>query len=173
MHFDLQPVLEGEMTELLPLKESDRDKLFAVASDPLIWEQHPQRDRYQRHVFNNFFADSIKSKGTLLVLDSKTKEAIGSSRYYDLNPAQSVAIGYTFLSRSCWGKGHNQEMKRLMLDHAFQYVESVIFHVGENNMRSRKAMEKIGARLVGRIDRKLADGSPNPSVVFEMTRPTN
>ena len=171
MMFDLQPVLTGELISLRPLKEGDREDLFAVASDPLLWELHPQSDRYQRPVFDALFDQSINSKGALVVLDAKSGKIIGSSRYYDLNPERkSVAIGYTFLARAFCGGNYNREMKKLMLDHAFRFAETAIFHVGKNNLRSRKAMEKIGGELVGEEQRTLADGSPNPSVVYRVTK---
>ncbi len=154
---------------LRPLNEEDKEGLFAVASDPLIWEQHPEKYRYQRPVFDAFFDAAMESRGALLALDAKTDRVLGSSRYYDWNPAEkSVAIGFTFLSRACWGRGYNREMKKLMLDHAFFFAETVIFHVGKNNQRSRRAMEKIGGELVEEMERKLADGSPNPSVVYRI-----
>lgn len=173
MRFDLQPSLTGALIRLRPLKEDDRDPLFSVASDPLIWEQHPETNRYQRNVFDSFFDEALKANSALIALDAKTGEALGSSRYYEWDPGKSVAIGYTFLSRACWGQGHNREMKDLMIDHAFQFVDTVIFHVGEDNARSRKAMEKIGAVFIGPVERRLPDGSSNPSVQFEIKRPKN
>jgi len=169
MPLNPQPFLNGQLISLRPLKAEDRESLFAAASDPLIWEQHPQRDRYQRNVFDAFFDEAMQSDGALLALDAKSGQTIGTSRYYDRDPAgKSVAIGYTFLIRACWGGGYNREMKELMLGHAFRSVESVFFHVGEDNARSRKAMEKIGAKPVGKVDRKLADGSLSPSIIFEI-----
>jgi RimJ/RimL family protein N-acetyltransferase len=169
MNFDFQPVLEGKFITLRPLKEEDRVALFAVASDPLIWEQHPEKDRYQYDVFNAFFNEAMRSKGAFLALDAKSGSVIGSSRYYDWNAAEkSVVIGYTFLSRICWGQNYNKEMKNLMLNHAFRFVDTVLFHIGENNIRSRKAIEKIGAQLSGKIERQHLDGRSNPSVIYQI-----
>jgi len=145
MPFDLQPVLKGELIELRPLRTEDFDALYAVASDPLIWEQHPASDRYQEPVFRRFFADAMASGGAFLVIDAKTGEAIGSSRYYGYDETKSeIEIGWTFLARSRWGGAYNNEMKDLMLRHAMQFVGSVVFLVGPDNLRSQKAMEKIG-----------------------------
>ena len=127
MSFDLQPTLAGDLVTLRPLKEEDRDALFAVASDPLIWEQHPQRKRYQRDVFDTFFDGALASKGAFVILDKKSGEVIGGTRYYEWKPGQSVAIGYTFLARRCWGGGYNREIKNLMLEHAFRSVGKVLF----------------------------------------------
>ncbi len=142
--------MESEWVELRPLDGGDFEKLFAVASDPLIWEQHPHKDRYRREVFEAFFQGAMESKGAFLVSDRKSGQVIGSSRYYEYDPhAKSVAVGYTFLARACWGTTYNRSMKKLMLDHAFGFVEDVYFHVGQNNIRSQKAMEKLGAEKVG------------------------
>lgn len=146
---DQQPTLRGATLLLRPLCAADFDALYAVAADPLVWAQHPEPLRYQRDVFaRNFFAGALASGSALVVIDTASGAVIGSSRYYDLDPARrEVAIGYTFLARSHWGGASNREMKRLMLDHAFRWAEVVWFHVGSNNLRSRKAVEKIGARL--------------------------
>jgi RimJ/RimL family protein N-acetyltransferase len=142
---DLQPNLKGELIELRPLRPDEFEALYAVASDPLIWEQHPQSSRYQREVFQKYFDDAVASKGALVVLDNQSGRIIGCSRYYDYKPEhREIVIGYTFLTREFWGGGTNAELKSLMLNHIFQYVDSVQFHVGEKNFRSRKAMEKIG-----------------------------
>src|SRR5580700_4114128 len=136
-----QPVLKGQLIELRPLRSEDFDELFAVASDPLIWEQHPHT-RYQEDVFRKCFSDALASGGALIVIDSKTGRVIGSSRYagYD-NDRSQVEIGWTFLARSHWGGVYNSEMKRLMLDHAFQFVYNVIFVIGTQNIRSQRAVE--------------------------------
>lgn len=143
--FDLQPTLVGETILLRPLKPADFELLYAVASDPLIWVLHPDPTRYQRPVFEKFFAGALKSGGALAVTEKNSGEIIGSSRYYDWDPSkEEVAIGYTFLTRAHWGGKTNREKKQLMLDHAFRSVGAVWFHVGKDNHRSRRAMEKIG-----------------------------
>ncbi|MES2796491.1 MAG: GNAT family N-acetyltransferase [Bacteroidota bacterium] len=148
---NLQPThLQSDLIKLIPLQEKDFDQLFEVASDPLIWEQHPTRNRYQKEVFQSFFDGGIESKGAFLVINLATGAIIGSSRYYDLDPEnKSVAIGYTFISRQYWGKNFNRSLKNLMINYAFESVDSVIFHIGENNIRSQKAIGKIGAEKIG------------------------
>lgn len=145
MPFELQPHLMGELIELRPLREDDFAALFAVASDPLIWEQHPNSDRYQEEVFRAFFRDAMQSGGALVALDRKTGRVIGSSRYFGYDETNSeVEIGWSFLARSHWGGVYNGEIKRLMLAHAFGFVDSVVFLVGPMNYRSQRAVEKIG-----------------------------
>jgi RimJ/RimL family protein N-acetyltransferase len=151
--FELQPNLVGKLVTLKPLRTDDFERLYSVASDPLIWEQHPEKNRYERPVFESFFKSGMESGGAFLVTDTETGEVVGSSRYYDLDAANSsVAIGYTFLARKFWGHRHNREMKHLMLKHAFRFVERVYFHIGESNTRSRKAVEKLGAQYAGRLE---------------------
>jgi len=150
MSFALQPVLKGALVELQPLRTEDFDDLYAVASDPLIWEQHPASDRYQEPVFRKFFRGGMESGGAFLVMDSKDGRVIGSSRFCGYDEGKSeIEIGWTFLARSHWGGVYNGEMKRLMLRHAFQFVSSVILVVGPRNLRSQRAVEKIGGVRVG------------------------
>jgi RimJ/RimL family protein N-acetyltransferase len=150
--FDLQPHLKGKLIELRPIAPEDWNDLFAVASDPLIWEQHPESDRYKEDVFKVFFKDALESGGAFVVIDTKNKRIIGSTRFHGYDPEKSeVEIGWTFLARTYWGGRYNREMKQLMLGHAFQFVENVVFYVGENNIRSQKATEKIGAIKNGMV----------------------
>ena len=135
---------------LRPLRAEDFDALYAVASDPLIWEQHPARDRYKEEVFREFFREAMESGGAFIVLDSKDGKVIGSSRFHGYNEEKSeIEIGWTFLARSHWGGIYNREMKQLMLQHAFRFVKSVLFLVGPQNFRSQRAMEKIGGVRAG------------------------
>ncbi len=144
MPFEPQPVLTGELLRLRPLSADDFRDLYAVASDPLVWEQHPASDRWKREVFRRFFDDALACGGALVVL-TRDGEVVGSSRYDRLDPdRRRVEIGWTFLARSHWGGRYNGEMKRLMLAHAFRFVRSVVFLVGPENYRSQRAVEKIG-----------------------------
>jgi N-acetyltransferase len=151
---DLQPSLHGELLHLRPLRSDDFDALFAVAADPLIWEQHPARDRYQPDVFRAFFDEAMASGGALIATDAKGDRVIGGSRYHGYNAEESeIEIGWTFLARAYWGGKYNREMKELMLRHAFTFVDRVVFLIGPENYRSQRAVEKIGASPAGtRID---------------------
>jgi len=165
--FDLQPTLHGSLLELRPLRSTDWDALFAVASDPLIWEQHPDSDRYLEEVFRRFFADALRSGGALVAVERASGQIVGSSRYHAFDAERNeVEIGWTFLARRCWGGVYNGEMKRLMLEHAFKDVERVVFLVGPENHRSRRAVEKIGGVDVGRRQ----DGTGRASVVYAITK---
>jgi len=148
--FELQPVLHNELIRVEPLQAGDFESLYAVACDPLIWEQHPAKDRFKREVFAAYFKSGIESGGALRVFDNTNGELIGSSRFYDLDEAQSkISVGYTFIARSRWARNFNRALKQLMLNHAFKFVNRVTFQVGRDNWRSRKAMEKLGGVYIG------------------------
>ena len=168
--FDLQPHLMGDLIEVRPLAPDDWEGLFAVASDPLIWEQHPAWDRYREDVFREFFREALETGSAFVVIDRKTGQMIGSSRYFGFDRSESVVeIGWTFLARAYWGGNYNGELKRLMLDHAFRFVERVVFVIGVTNFRSQKALEKIGGVRVGRRD-KVAPRGVVESFVYEIRR---
>ncbi|MGB8887283.1 MAG: GNAT family N-acetyltransferase [Candidatus Korobacteraceae bacterium] len=150
MLFDSQPILKGKLLELRPLRPDDYHDLYAIASDPLIWEQHPAKDRCQEDVFKQFFRKALDSGGALIAFDCKSGQVIGSSRFHGFDAQKSeVEIGWTFLARSHWGGVYNREMKELMLRHAFTFVDRVVFLVGPENFRSQRAVEKIGGVRVG------------------------
>lgn len=171
MRFDLQPHLRGELIEMRPMRPEDWKDLFAVAGDPLIWEVHPAHDRYKEERFKEYFREGLESGGALVALDRKTGKIIGASRYFWYGPDQDeLEIGWTFLARSYWGGIYNGEMKRLMLDYAFQFVDHVIFLVGSENIRSRKAMKKIGGILVDRPVQRELHGHTFDFVIFEIRK---
>jgi RimJ/RimL family protein N-acetyltransferase len=166
MAFELQPSLKGELIVLRPLRREDFGELYAVASDPLIWEQHPSWDRYKEAVFRKFFEEAHESGGALIAIDAKDGRVIGSSRFYGYDKTKSeIEIGWTFLARSHWGGVYNREMKQLMLRHAFRFVKSVVFLVGPTNLRSQRAMEKIGGVRAG----TRLDATGRESFVYQIT----
>jgi N-acetyltransferase len=169
MSFDLQPILKSQLLLLRPLRQEDYDDLYAVGSDRLIWEQHPVPDRYQKEVFKGFFREALESGGALIAIDCENGQIIGSSRFHGYNKEKSeIEIGWTFLARSHWGGVYNREMKQLMLRHAFKFVNSVIFLVGPQNLRSQRAMEKIGGVRAG----SRPDAGGRDSFVYQITAAT-
>jgi RimJ/RimL family protein N-acetyltransferase len=170
MPIDLQPILNGRLLELRPLQAGDYKALYAVASDPLIWEQHPAYDRYKEEVFREFFREAMESGGAFVAIDKCDGQVIGSTRYarYD-EAASQIEVGWTFLARSHWGGVYNGEMKWLMLDHAFRFVANVVFVVGIRNFRSQRAVEKVGGVRVG----TKVDPDGRESIVYRIARPSN
>ncbi len=169
---DLQPTLTGENLLLRPLTEGDWEAMYAVASDPLLWEVHPAWDRYKEPVFREYFAGAMKSRGALAVVDRATGNIIGGSRYANFVAERNeIEIGWSFLARDYWGGGCNREMKTLMLSHAFRFFDSIRFNIGATNVRSRRAIEKIGAVLDGEYVPEAAGGVPPVRhVIYRLNR---
>ncbi|HTO75102.1 MAG TPA: GNAT family N-acetyltransferase [Thermoanaerobaculia bacterium] len=165
--FDRQPRLVGELLELRPLQAHDFDALFRAAADPLIWEQHPERNRHQEAPFQAFFEEALSSGGALVAVERTTGQIIGSSRYHGYDAARGVIeIGWSFLARAYWGGRYNGEMKRLMVEHAFRWVNRVIFIIGPDNLRSQRAIEKVGGVRTGTT----VDAAGRTKFVYEVKR---
>jgi RimJ/RimL family protein N-acetyltransferase len=167
---DFQPTLIGPSITVRPVSADDWPAMFAAASDPEIWKVHPTPDRYTEPAFRKFFDGAVSSKMAFAFVDQATGRVIGSSRYHGHDPALSeIEIGWTFLARSHWGGRANREVKRLMLDHAFTFVDTVIFWVGEQNWRSQGAMTKIGGvKREGLFTRESSGATPY--FIFEITK---
>jgi len=170
-HINFQPILQNTIIKALPLHPSNFEGLYAVASDPLIWQQHPNKNRYQRPAFENYFKGAIESGGAFLVTNAQTNEIIGSSRYSDYDAAtNTVSIGYTFFSRQCWGKGYNYALKNLLLTHIFQFVDTVTFYVGAVNKRSQISIERFGAIKIGEAETAYYGEEPKTDYVYAITK---
>jgi RimJ/RimL family protein N-acetyltransferase len=169
--FDLQPVLEDDVVIARPLKEEDLDDLYSVASDPLIWEQHPSKDSYRRDVFELFFKDGMASGGAFALIDKITGQIIGSTRFHSVKEAaNAIEIGWTFLAREYWGGRYNQAIKRLMMDYAFQFVDNILFYIGDKNLRSQRAVEKIGGERISTLDGVILERRSDASVIYSITK---
>ncbi|MBY6210225.1 GNAT family N-acetyltransferase [Microbulbifer agarilyticus] len=156
---DLTKTLQDPVVEISKLQVSDFDGLFRVANDKALWADHPAKDRYKRSEFEKWFESAMEYGCTLKIVDRTTGEIIGSTRYYDYQPGQEVAIGYTFLARKLWGGETNRRVKKLMFDYAFQHVERIWLHIGPDNIRSQKAAEKVGAVFSHSETKELAGSS--------------
>lgn len=168
---NIQPLLENENVKLIPLKEEDFEALYEVASDPLVWEQHPNNDRWQKDVFRNFFEGALASNGAFKIVEKTTGKVIGSTRFYNYNEAaDSVFVGYTFYERAQWGTGVNSSVKKLMLDYAFQNVELVHFHVGAINKRSQIAVERLGAIKIAEENVAYYGEEPKVNFLYELRK---
>jgi len=169
--FDYQPTLTGDVLTLRPAAASDWEALYAIGSDPQVWAMHPARERYTEANFRAYFEDGLASGGALVAVSRADGAVLGWSRYSDkfADPGE-MEIGWTFLGRDYWGGGWNTEMKRLMLTHAFRFVPMVIFRVGDENLRSRRAVEKLGAKLTGKSETALADGKPATHLFYAIGR---
>lgn len=168
---NIQPALETEKVALYPLQQADYEALYSVASDPEIWAQHPNKDRWKTEVFQNFFEGAIQSKGAFKIIDKASAEILGSSRFYDYDEQDSsILIGYTFYAVKCWGSGINHAVKSLMLDYAFQFVSNVYFHIGASNIRSQIAIGRLGARKVSEQEVSYYGEAPKLNFVYEIKK---
>ncbi|MEV4884462.1 GNAT family N-acetyltransferase [Chitinophaga ginsengisegetis] len=171
MIFNTQPILENDKVILYPLEEKDFEALYAVASDPEIWRQHPNQDRWKIEVFQVFFDGAMQSKGAFKIVDKATGNIIGSTRIYNYDEQDnSLFIGYTFYATSCWGKGINQSVKGIMLDYVFQFVSKVYFHIGANNIRSQIAIGRIGAEKIAEEEVTYFGEAPRLNFVYEISK---
>jgi N-acetyltransferase len=170
MFFTQQPVLQNNLILATPLLPSDFDALYAAASDPLIWEQHPNKNRWQLAAFTNYFEGAIKLGGAFLVKNKTTGQVIGSSRYVTDEADGTISIGYTFLVRSHWGKGYNQALKKLMLNYAFTYVDTVYFFIGAVNKRSQIAIERIGAKKIREAETAYYGEAPKLDYIYAIEK---
>lgn len=171
MTFNLQPILENDLCVLYPLEEKDFDALYEAASDPKIWEQHPNKDRWKKEVFEKFFEGAIKSRGAFKIIDKQTEKVIGCTRFYDYSETdESIFIGYTFYAVSCWGKGFNQSVKNTMLDYVFDYVSKVKFHIGSENIRSQIAISRLNAEKIDEEVVAYFGESPKLNFVYQIEK---
>lgn len=172
MKFDLQPILENEKIKLDPLLEQDFDALYLTASDPKIWEQHPNKDRWKKDDFKTYFEGAIQSKGAFKIIDKATGDIAGSTRFYDYNEQEnSLFIGYTFYATKYWGKGINLAVKAIMLNYAFQFVSKIYFHIGSNNIRSQIAIGRLGAQKIAEQEVTYFGEDPKLNFVYEINKP--
>lgn len=171
MKFSIQPVLENEKYQLIPLQQGDFESLYKVASDPEVWSQHPNKDRYRREIFRTFFEGGMESGGAFKIIEKSTGEILGSTRYYDYDKQNnSIFIGYTFYGRKSWGKGINPQIKKLMLDYIFQFVEVVYFHIGKENYRSQIALERLGGQKIAEQDVAYFGEPTRTNFVYEIKK---
>ena len=171
MAIDLQPTLENTTALLKPLEEEDFEALYKTASDPKIWEQHPNKDRWQREVFLKYFQGAMESKGAFKIIDKASGEIAGSSRFYNYDKTQkSILIGYTFYAVKFWGAGLNPAVKRLMMDHIFQFVDKVHFQIGATNFRSQVAIQRLGAQKIGEETVAYYGEPPKLNFVYEILK---
>lgn len=171
MNFSIQTILENEKYQLIPLQQGDFESLYKVASDPKVWEQHPNKDRYKREVFENFFRGAIESKGAFKIVDKTSGDVLGSTRFYNFDENKnSIFIGYTFYGVNSWGKGINPQIKKVMLDYIFRFVETVYFHVGKENHRSQVAIERLGGRKIAEEEVAYFGEPTRTNFVYEMKK---
>lgn len=171
MNFNIQPILENERVSLFPLETNDFESLYLAASNPEIWEQHPNKNRWQKDVFKNFFEGAIQSNGAFKIIAKSNNKIIGSTRFYDYNESEnSILIGYTFYNKTYWGKDINYEVKTMMLSYIFQFVSCVDFHIGAENIRSQIAINRLGVTKIGEQKVTYFGEQPMLNFIYRLTK---
>lgn len=169
MSLNIQPTLENQRVLLLPLQEADFAAVYAAASDPKVWEQHPNKDRWKPEVFRTFFEGAMQSHGAFKIIDKATQEVAGSTRFYEHDEQQdSICIGYTFYATRYWGKGLNYQVKEMMLAYIFPFVSQVFFHIGAENVRSQMAIGRLGAEKIAEQEVAYFGEAPKLNFVYRL-----
>jgi RimJ/RimL family protein N-acetyltransferase len=173
--------LSGHFVYLEPVNESYREVLRGLARDERIWEFTKTlmiNDRYDAQ-FDEYFDVALglpESGGQAFVIrtvDGKDGRIIGMTRLFNVEPKEKrLEIGHTWYVPDVWGKVYNKECKLLLLQYVFEMLgfNRVEFRVAHQNIRSQKAVEKIGGVKEG-VLRKFAirnDGSRRDTVVFSI-----
>ena len=171
MIVDFQPILKGDLVTIRPMQKSDWNAMYLAASNPLVWAGHVKQNRYKEAIFRPYFECGMSSGSAVTIIDNQTQKIIGTSRYngYDKD-RREVEIGWTFIACEYWGGLYNSEIKFLMLEHAFNFLRTVIFWVAKENLRSCRAMEKIGGVLRAGEFSKEDNGQTIPYVVYEIKK---
>ena len=122
-------------------------------------------------MFRRYFEHALTSRGGLTIFERSSGRVIGASRYScAFAAAGEVEIGWTFLVRDHWGGATNLELKRLMLAHAFRWFDPVIFAIGENNLRSQRAIEKIGGVRRADVQHREMAGEHVCHLIYEIRK---
>ena len=170
--------LRGRHVYLELLREEDISVLRQLARNPQIWDLTKTlliNDSYDEH-FDRYIAAALDPRNTgmqvsFVMRDAITNAIMGMTRYYRIEPSHKrLSIGYTWYIPWYWGKVHNKECKLLLLQYAFETLgfQRVEFEVAHQNLRSQKAVAKIGGvkEAVLRKHGLHADGTVRDTVVF-------
>lgn len=173
-------LLNGTFVKLEALQESHIETLRGLARDSRLWEytktlliNDSYDEQFDRYIANAFNPDFGGLQISFLIRDAATHEVMGMTRYYKLDPAHKrVSIGYTWYTPAYWGRMHNKECKLLLLQYAFETLgfQRVEFEVAHQNLRSQRAVAKIGGVKEGVLRKHglMADGTVRDTVVFSI-----
>lgn len=168
--------LNGETVKLLPISLHHIEGLWEAAKPDEIWTYMATTVRSKEEM-KQMIASAIqkREKGTeyTFTVVNQEDKIIGSTRYLDISPEQkSLEIGSTWYHPDSWRTSINTECKYLLLQHAFESwkVRRVQLKTDSRNLRSQKAIERIGAVKEGtlRKDRKIAGGYVRDTVYYSI-----
>jgi RimJ/RimL family protein N-acetyltransferase len=172
-------ILENDRVLLQPLTLENFEELISIASQNNLVQYSPSNISTHASL-KDYVETAIKqlNNGTsipFIIYDKHVKAYAGSTRYMNMNFKNKVLhIGSTWIGREFHGSGLNDQMKSLMLEHAFMEMdfEKVEFRVDERNIKSRKAVKKLGCTLEGilRKDTYLLDGFKRNTCCYGLLR---
>jgi N-acetyltransferase len=170
-------LLKGEVVALEPALEEHRGVFRQLAHNDTIWEftktliTGPGYDAMFDAYYNT--AMSAPAQHSFLIRELASGEVIGMTRFYEISMTDKrLSIGHTWYIPRVWGQAHNKECKLMLLRYVFEHLSfnRVAFYVAHQNVRSQKAMEKIGGTKEG-VLRKYGyrgDGSLRDSVLYSI-----
>lgn len=172
--------LRGQFIYLELLQPEDVPQLKTLAFDARLWEytktlliNETFDAQFDKYIATAFDPRNTGMQISFVMRDAVTNNLIGMTRYYKIEPSQKrLSVGYTWYTPAYWGKVHNKECKLLLLQYAFDelHFQRVEFEVAHQNIRSQKAVEKIGGvrEAVLRKHGLHADGTIRDTVVFSV-----
>jgi RimJ/RimL family protein N-acetyltransferase len=179
MEIDIS-LLKGEHVYLEFLLPEHIEALRALAKDDRIWEftktlliDEQYNQRFDDYISLALDRNALEKQVAFIIRRKTDNVIIGMTRYYGVDEKNKrLNIGYTWYIPSVWGKVYNKECKLILLTYAFEELDfnRVGFEVAHQNLRSQKAVIKIGAIKEGEL-RKYAlrpDGAFRNTVVFSI-----
>ncbi|MEO6902513.1 MAG: GNAT family N-acetyltransferase [Bacteroidia bacterium] len=170
-------ILRGQEIRLIPLEKDHLEELYLAASDRELWQLVPTdcSDKKKFETAYNF-ALTEREKGNqypFVIFHNQTKKIIGSTRLFDIYPTdKKIEIGWTWIIKNYWGTTVNLECKLLLLTFCFEILKTVRVQLKtrDTNIRSRKAIEKIGAKFEGilRKDKIQDNGTTRNAAYFSI-----
>jgi RimJ/RimL family protein N-acetyltransferase len=178
MQFDR--FIGGHFIDLERFTNDHISELEPIAMDAGIWQNLPYNP-IDKASFDNFIKElqnkNLNGQTITYVIRNKTNKLVcGSTGFINIDAVnQQLEIGPTWLSPIVWGTKVNIESKYLLLTHCFekQHIMRVEFRTRETNIRSQKAIEKIGGIREGllRCHRKNNDGTFRNTIVYSIVQP--
>ncbi|MCC9043996.1 GNAT family N-acetyltransferase [Myroides sp. M-43] len=170
-------VLQGTTIDLVPLEEHHLEELYQASGDKELWKQ-VLSDCSDRDTFFTVYrmALEVRDNGMqypFVIIDKQTKKLIGSTQFFEMHEAdKKLEIGWTWITCDYWGSVVNLECKLLLLTYCFEVLKTnrVQLKTKDDNLRSRKAIEKIGGVFEGilRKDKIQKDGTTRNAAYYSI-----
>lgn len=170
-------ILKGETVTLIPLEQEHLEELYSASTDKELWKLVPSDCSERATFFSNYsYALEARVNGTqypFVILDNRTNKIIGSTRFFEIYQAdKKLEIGWTWITQEYWGTTVNLECKLLLMSYCFEVLKTnrVQLKTKDTNIRSRKAIEKIGGVFEGilRKDKIQQDGTTRNAAYYSI-----